>query len=253
MRLFCERGDYVLFEEFTFSSSREAAIPLGLHPIGVKMDETGPLPEHLDEILMNWDVKARGARKPRVFYTIPTGHNPTGITHSPERRRAIYKICQKHDLLLIEDEPYYFLQMDEYKGHGQSESKTFSNHEEFVGSLVPSYLSMDVDGRVIRFDSFSKIIAPGSRIGWITAPDDITVTFCRQAESSIQSPSGISQIALHKLFEDWDHAGFLDWLMHIQKSYTKRRDTLAYSCEKFLPSEIASWVVPQAGMFVSVS
>ncbi|KAI5302055.1 Aromatic/aminoadipate aminotransferase 1 [Ascosphaera pollenicola] len=249
LRLFCERGDYVLYEEFTFSSAREAATPMGVHPLGVKMDADGPLPAALDDIMTHWDEKARGARKPCVFYTIPTGHNPTGITHSPERRRAIYAMCQKHDLLLIEDEPYYFLQMEKYKGGGQSEHKTYTSHEEFIASLVPSYLSMDVDGRVIRFDSFSKIIAPGSRVGWITAPDEITTTFCRQAESSIQSPSGISQIALHKLFEDWDHAGFFDWLMHIQKSYTKRRDTLTHACEKFLPAEIASWVVPQAGMF----
>ncbi|KAI5287434.1 Aromatic/aminoadipate aminotransferase 1 [Ascosphaera aggregata] len=251
MRLFCERGDYILFEEFTFSSAREAAIPMGLHQLAVKMDEQGPLPEVLDEILTNWDAKAKGARKPRLFYTIPTGHNPTGITHSLERRKAIYEVSRKHDLVLVEDEPYYFLQMQKYKGAGQSENKTCRSHEEFIASLVPSYLSMDVDGRVIRFDSFSKIIAPGTRIGWITASNSITETFCRQAESSIQSPSGISQIALHKLLEDWDHAGFLEWLMHIQSSYTERRDALNYACERYLPTEISSWVVTEAGMFVS--
>ncbi|KAI5284785.1 Aromatic/aminoadipate aminotransferase 1, partial [Ascosphaera atra] len=160
MRMFNERGDSILYEEFSFSSARESAIPLGFKPVGVKMDEEGPLPEALDEIMTNWDEAARGSRKPRMFYTIPTGHNPTGITHSPERRKAIYQVCQKHSLLLVEDEPYYFLQMQKYKGGGVSENKAFASHDEFIASLVPSYLSIDVDGRVIRLDSFSKILAP---------------------------------------------------------------------------------------------
>ncbi|RAL66183.1 hypothetical protein DID88_005855 [Monilinia fructigena] len=110
-RIFCERGDYVLSEEYTFASAVETAAPLGIKFLGVKMDAEGLLPEALDEILSNWDEKARGARKPFVLYTVPSGQNPTGATQGIKRRHAIYKVAQKHDLYILEDEPYYFLQM----------------------------------------------------------------------------------------------------------------------------------------------
>lgn len=77
--------------------------------LGVKMDSEGLLPDALDELLSNWDAKSRGARKPFVLYTVPSGQNPTGATQGTERRRAIYKVAQKHDLYILEDEPYYFL------------------------------------------------------------------------------------------------------------------------------------------------
>lgn len=73
------------------------------------MDAEGMLPEALDEMLSEWDVKVRGARKPHLIYTVPSGQNPTGATQGVARRKAIYKIAQKHDLYIIEDEPYYFL------------------------------------------------------------------------------------------------------------------------------------------------
>src|SRR5690606_8961568 len=104
-RMFCNRGDYVLFEEFTFSSAFETALPLGLRPVGVKMDGEGLLPESLDDILSNWDEAARGARKPVLLYTIPSGQNPTGATQSVSRRKAVYAMCQKHDIIIVEDEP----------------------------------------------------------------------------------------------------------------------------------------------------
>ncbi|KAI5277649.1 Aromatic/aminoadipate aminotransferase 1, partial [Ascosphaera acerosa] len=130
--------------------------------------------------------------------------------------------------------------MQRYAGGGASERAAFASRDAFLAALVPSYLSIDTDGRVIRFDSFSKVIAPGCRVGWITAPDAIADTCCRQAESSIQSPSGISQIALHKLLEDWGHEGYIDWLLHIRESYSARRDVLVHACELHLPREIAS-------------
>lgn len=108
-RMFCERGDYVLSEDYTFATAVETAAPLGVKFIGVKMDAEGMLPESLDEILSNWNVEVRGARKPFVVYTVPSGQNPTGATQGIERRHAIYKIAQKHDLYILEDEPCKFM------------------------------------------------------------------------------------------------------------------------------------------------
>lgn len=241
-------------EEYTFASAAETAFPLGLKAVGVPMDEQGLYPDAMDDILSNWDPEARGARKPYVLYTIPTGQNPTGATQSAERRRAIYKVSQKHDVIIVEDEPYYFLQMQPYVGEDAKPVPPPATHEDFIKSLVPSFLSMDVDGRVVRLESFSKVVSPGSRVGWIVASDQIIERFIRNFETSSQNPSGIAQIALFKLLDEhWGHSGYLDWLINLRMSYTTRRDSLVHACEKHLPREIAHWEAPAAGMFVSSS
>jgi aromatic amino acid aminotransferase I len=251
-RMFCERGDYVLAEQYTFSSAVDTALPLGVKFLGIKMDDQGLLPEHMDEILSNWDETARKARKPRVLYTIPSGQNPTGATQGPARRRAIYKVAQKHDIYIIEDEPYYFLQMQPYTGADAPDVPPPASNEEFLKALVPPYLSLDVDGRVMRMDSFSKVVAPGSRVGWITASAQIVERFIRHSECSSQNPSGLSQMFIYKLLDEgWGHDGYLGWLIELRLAYTKRRDTILAACEKFLPRDLVSWDPPAAGMFVS--
>lgn len=239
-------------EEYTFSSAQETALPQGVKVAPVKMDEQGLMPEALDEILTNWDEKARGARKPFVLYTIPTGQNPTGATQSGERRKDIYKVSQKHDIYIIEDEPYYFLQMQPYTGADSEGLPPPATHDEFIKSLIPSYLGMDVDGRVLRMESFSKVATPGSRTGWVVGSEQIIERFLRNAEVSAQHPSGISQLILFKLLDEhWGHSGYLDWLINLRMQYTSRRDIIVQACEKHLPQEIASWIAPAAGMFVS--
>ncbi|KAL1972799.1 hypothetical protein VTN31DRAFT_6341 [Thermomyces dupontii] len=246
LRILCERGDYILAEEYSFSSALDTAVPLGIKVAGIKMDDQGLLPEAMDDILTNWDVSARGARKPHVLYTIPSGQNPTGATQSFERRKEVYKVAQKHDVIIVEDEPYYFLQMEPYK----QDVAPPATREEFLQKLVPSFLRIDVDGRVVRLESFSKVIAPGSRVGWVVASEQIVERFIRHFEVSTQNPSGISQIGLLKLLDEhWGHAGYLDWLMHVRREYTRRRDDLLRACEKHLPREITRWVPPSAGMF----
>lgn len=98
-----------------------------------------------------------------------------------ERRREIYHICQQFDIIIVEDDPYWFLQYpsaaeEERRSRGEYSPKSTpvpttvaSGGYKFLDSLVPSYLSIDVDGRVIRLDTFSKSIAPGCRLGWLTA------------------------------------------------------------------------------------
>jgi aromatic amino acid aminotransferase I / 2-aminoadipate transaminase len=254
LRMFTQRGDIVLSEEYTFATAIDTMAPLGVKAVGIKMDEEGLLPDSMDEILTNWDpLMHEGARKPRLLYTVPTGQNPTGATQGLERRRAIYTVCQKHDIVIIEDEPYYFLQMQPYTGADSPDPPAPASHEEFLGALVPSYLSMDSDGRVFRMDSVSKIIGPGFRLGWVTASEQIVTRFKKHADLSTQSPSGLSQLALFKLLDEhWGHGGFLDWLLHMRLEYTKRRNVILDACEKHLPKEVISWTPPMAGMFVSL-
>ncbi|KAH8676848.1 pyridoxal phosphate-dependent transferase [Tricladium varicosporioides] len=251
IRIFCERGDYILSEEYTFASAVETALPMGIKFAGIKMDSEGLLPEVMDEILTAWDVEARGARKPRVLYTVPSGQNPTGATQSTPRRHAIYKVAQKHDIYIFEDEPYYFLQMQPYTGPDAPPVPPPASNDQFLKALIPTYLSMDTDGRVMRMDSFSKVIAPGTRVGWITACEQIVERFVRHNECSSQNPSGISQIVLYKLLDEtWGHDGYLQWLINLRLQYTQRRDILLAACEKYLPKDIVTWNPPAAGMFL---
>lgn len=259
-RMFCQRGDYIMSEEFTFVSAMETALPMGINCIGIKMDSEGLIPEDMDEILSNWDEQKRGARKPFILYTVPSGQNPTGATQGVERRKAIYKVAQKHDVYILEDEPYYFLQMEPYvspsaaasNGNTLTLAPSTTTNDSFLRALIPTYLSIDVDGRVMRMDSFSKVIAPGTRVGWITASAQIVERFIRHNECSVQNPSGFSQMVLYKMLDEtWGHDGYLGWLRNIRSEYTRRRDVILHACEKFLPGEIVSWNPPAAGMFVS--
>lgn len=143
--------------------------------------------------------------------------------------------------------------MQEYTGPNTADVPAPASHEEFLKALVPSLLSIDTDGRVLRMDSFSKVIAPGTRTGWITASEQIVEKIQQHNEASVQNPSGISQLVLYKLLdENWGHGGYLDWLMHLRLGYTGRRDTIVYAAENYLPRTIVSWVPPAAGMFVSI-
>lgn len=254
IRMFCDkaRGDSIITDEYAFSTALETAEPLGIKTFGVKIDKEGLIPESMDELLSNWDEKARGARRPHVVYTVPSGQNPTGTTMSAARRRAVYEVCQKHDVYIIEDEPYYYLQMQPYTGRDAPAVPPPATTEEFLDSLIPSLLSMDVDGRVLRMDSFSKVVIPGSRMGWVTGSEQIIERYQRHAEVASQGPAGISQIIVWKLLDDtWGHEGYLRWLMNLRLEYTQRRNNLLAACEDFLPTEVVSWNPPAAGMFVS--
>ena len=248
-----QRGDSMLTEEYSFSTALETAAPLGIKVVGIKMDKQGLIPESMDEILSQWDAQKRGARKPHLLYTVPSGQNPTGATQGARRRRDIYAVAQKHDVYIIEDEPYYFLQMQPYTGPDAPDAPPPASVDEFLGSLIPSLLSMDVDGRVMRMDSFSKVVVPGSRLGWVTASEQIIERYIRHSEVCNQGPSGFSQIILYKMLDEkWGHEGYLKWLMNLRMEYTKRRNVILAACERYLPKDVVSWNPPAAGMFVSL-
>lgn len=249
LRTFANRGDTILVEEHTFPSALEAARAQGITTIPVVMDEEGIVPEAFAKLLDQWV-----GPKPRFLYTIPTGQNPTGSCISGERRRSIYATAQKHDILIIEDEPYYFLQMEPYtQDKAKRTSQGVHSHEEFVKALVPSYLSMDVDGRVLRLDSVSKTLAPGSRVGWISGQKRFLERLVRYHEVSIQCPSGFATSLLNGLFQRWGQSGYLDWLIGLRAEYTNRRDVAVDSLHEFFPKEVVQILPPVAGMFFTVT
>ena len=219
------------------------------------MIENGIIPEKLEKILDNWTI---GEKKPKLLYTIPTGQNPTGTSLDDKRKHEIYRIAQKHDFLIIEDEPYYFLQMGEYikdleqrKIHEDNKSLV---HDDFLKSLAKTFLSIDTEGRVIRMDSFSKVLAPGTRLGWITASKKLLKPYLSLHEMTIQAPSGFSQSLISGLLNRWGQEGYLDWLLGLRHEYTLKRDNAIDALYDYVPQTPAFTINPPiAGMFFTVN
>lgn len=259
LRLFADRGDCVLTEQFTFSAAADAAHALGVQFVPVPSDLQGVVPEKLEELLSGWEAThgKNGKKLPGVFYTIPTGQNPMGGTLPAERRKRVYEIMSKYDILIVEDEPYYFLQMDEYKRNHthHADLPAVPTHSEFIGELVPSYLSLDTEGRVIRLDCFSKVLAPGVRIGWVVAQKRFIERYERVFEISIQMASGLAQAVVYRVLNEWGQDGYLDWLIQVRREYTLKRNVAVDAISKYIPStdaagnEITAWIAPEAGMF----
>lgn len=248
-RMFCRPGDSILLEDHSYTGSLASFRALDLNLVGIEMDSDGLIPARLNRMLEGWDSVARRSPKPFVLYMIPTGQNPTGLTQSYQRRKEIYAIAEKHDLVIVEDDPYYFLQMDSVWKQGAALGPIRSTGGGT--SPVSSYLSMDTAGRVIRLDSTSKLFAPGLRCGWLTAPAQIVDRFVRHQEISTVHPCGLSQLMLYKiLVEMWGHHGLLDWFNYLQTNYRRRRDVMLRACEELLPRQVCNWDIPRAGMFL---
>ena len=112
LQMLLESGDTILADEYCYPGTLETVRPMGVGVVGVPGDGEGMDPDALAAVLEQ--PQSRGAaQRPRVLYTIPTGHNPTGATMPNCRRRRIYELCQRHDLLILEDDPYWFLGLDE--------------------------------------------------------------------------------------------------------------------------------------------
>jgi DNA-binding transcriptional MocR family regulator len=193
------------------------------------------------------------------------GQNPTSGLLSLTRRKEIYAVCQKYDILIIEDDPYWYLQYPSANATSiQARGKPVSiNHPihpqshnynadkpkptsgyPFLDSLVPSYLHVDTDGRVIRLDTFSKTVAPGCRLGWITAQPVFIEKILRISETSTQQPSGFVQSMIAELImgpqspsdggrggskdgSGWNMDGWVRWLEGLRGNYERRMQKMS--------------------------
>lgn len=216
-------GKALLVEDPTYSGALAALRPLQCDLIPIKTDERGILPAHLREVLDAWDP----ARPKPPLYTIPVGQNPSGATLPADRKREIYAIACEHNLIVLEDDPYAFLQF---------------------GKPAPSFLSLDTDGRVLRFDSFSKVLSSGLRIGWATGHPALLNRIQLHSQVSSLHTSGISQMLVAKLLEQWGAAGWASHVSSVQSLYRERRDKFAALLDQHL-GDHAEWTVPEAGMF----
>ncbi|RKP38429.1 pyridoxal phosphate-dependent transferase [Dimargaris cristalligena] len=243
-------GDTMLVDEWTYPAAVDTAQSHDVRLGPVSMDEQGMLPDALDQVLTNWTSTYGPDRPvPKMIYLVPTGQNPTGATMPLERRRAIYAQAQKHNLIIFEDDPYYYLQYADYQSP-ETRDNDHPDAQPGLSGLLPSFLSLDVDGRVIRMDSFSKILAPGSRTGWITASKQFLPYIEFHNETTVQQPSGLSQALLTELLTNvWSHKGWSDYLKQLQFDYFRRRNLFVDLVHRYLDG-LADYVVPEAGMFV---
>jgi aromatic amino acid aminotransferase I len=251
LRVFCDRGDWVIAERYTYTAAKDVIKAHGLQILGISMDEFGLVPDELDQKLNDWNELL--GKKPFLLYTIPTGHNPTGVTQPSERRRRIYEVAERHDLYIVEDDPYYYLELEIISSTATHPTPGVSTADKYLSRLPPSYLSIDISGHVVRLDSAAKILAPGLRLGWLTASLPTVQKFLAYTELSVVAPSGPSQIIAFKLLEEsWGHRGLIDGLVHLSNQYRRRRDTMIEACKRHPPSDIYYWTAPSAGMFLWV-
>lgn len=236
VNLLMERGDALLVEEWTYPGATGPYVPLDVQQVPIRMDGEGIIPGELERTLAEWDPASHnGAKRPKLMYTVPTGQNPTGATMLAARKKQIYDICVKYDVIICEDEPYYFLYADPWVS--QKNRKAAPIHptkekgmEDFLKKLPPSYLKFDYQGRVIRLDTFSKTIAPGSRLGWFVCNPIFQERLLRATESTTQAPCGLGQAMITKLLTTWKYEGYIRWLRGIKATYAMRRD---WMCDLF--------------------
>ncbi|XP_075840673.1 kynurenine/alpha-aminoadipate aminotransferase, mitochondrial [Microtus pennsylvanicus] len=225
-------GDTILVNEPLFPGTLYAMKPLGGNIINVPSDEHGIIPEGLRKILSRWkpeDAKDPMKKTPKFLYTVPNGNNPTGYSLTSARKKEIYELARQYDFLIIEDDPYYFLQ--------------------FNKPWVPTFLSMDVDGRVIRADSFSKIISSGLRVGFMTGPKTLIERIVLHTQVSSLHPCTLSQLMISQLLYQWGEEGFLAHIDRTIDFYRDQRSAILAAADRWL-SGLAEWHAPNAGMFL---
>ncbi|KAL8418320.1 hypothetical protein RB594_001795 [Gaeumannomyces avenae] len=249
----------VLCERFAYCPALGQAQAKGAQVVAVNADSGGMCvdgPGGLEDVLANWD-ESKG-RRPHLMYTVTMGHNPTGIVLSVERRKAIYEVCCKYDVIIAEDDPYWYMQfpsaeIEEAKSRGKPAPETRPAYQPekssgfpFLDSMVPSFLNFDVEGRVIRLDTFSKTVAPGCRLGWVTAQPAIAQKLITISEGTTQQPSGFVQSMISELvmgsqpqastlawlslrtnaeraaFRGWQMDGWVRWLAGLRGEYERR-------------------------------
>ena len=220
-------GDVVFVERPTYN------LALGIiadHPVevtGVPLDEEG-----LDVDALETAVRERRAagRRPRLLYTIPTFHNPSGLSLSPARRERLLELARREDLVLVEDDVYREL--------------------SFQGDAPPALRTLDPEAPVVRLGSFSKSLAPGLRLGWIDAPAKLRDLLA--ADGVLESGGCVSQFSAHVVAALLSAGAYGAHVAALRLAYASRRDALVAALGEHL-SAGCSFTVPAGGFFVWVT
>lgn len=226
-RLFVNRGDYIVVESPTYLGALQAWNAYGAQYIPVRADEHGMIVDELEAALRIG---------PKFIYVLPNFQNPSGSTLCLERRRQLVEIADKYGVPIVEDDPYGQLR--------------------YEGEHIPSIVALDSEyrgpnggqysGNVIYLSTFSKLLAPGLRLGWVIAPPEVIrkLVLTKQA-ADLHTPSFNQYVAFEVA-----KGGFLDeHVKTIRATYKERRDVMIEMMEEMFPAGV-TWRKPQGGMFL---
>ncbi len=222
-KIFINPGDPIIVEAPSYVGGLQAFQAFEADFVTVPMDDSGIIPEILEEKVKELH---NSGRKPKFIYVIPNFQNPAGVTMSLERRQKLINISHNYGVPIIEDDPY--------------------GEIRFEGEKLPSLLELDNIGNVIALRTFSKILAPGLRLGWIIGDKEIIrkIAIAKQA-ADLCSPSSTQYIA-DKFIRD-GHLG--SYLAKVREVYKFKKDVMLSALEKYFPEE-CTWTKPTGGMFV---
>jgi 2-aminoadipate transaminase len=220
-KIFLDAGDCVLTENPTYMAALQAFQSYEVRFAAVPTDEDGLIPEALPELIER--------EHPKFLYTIPNFQNPTGVTLSAERRRALYTIAARYGLVILEDDPYGALR--------------------YAGLSIPSVKSLDTEGIVVYLSTVSKTIAPGLRIGWAVASEEIRHKLTIAKQAADLHTSSLDQRIVHRYLTDFDSDSHVERIRH---SYGERFAIMDAALTETMPPGF-TWTHPQGGMFLWVT
>ena len=212
-------GDTVIVEEPSFIGATNAFRSYNAHLAGVKVEKDGINPDELEKVILeNKNVK--------ILYLIPTFQNPSGETMSLEKRKRVLEIAQKHNMLIIEDNPYGELSFDDDK--------------------IPTIKSMDKTGNVAYSGSFSKVIAPGLRVGFMVAPSALVAKMTVAKQVSDVHTSILPQLLINEFLEKYN---LDEYIARNRELYKKRCPAMLDAMEKYFPEQV-TYTRPKGGIFI---
>jgi 2-aminoadipate transaminase len=216
-------GDVVVTEAPTYPGAVPTFCAYQADVVGVTMDRDGMRVDELEETL---DQLERSGRRPKFIYTVPNFHNPAGVTLALDRREQLVRIACERELLVLEDNPYGLLR--------------------YEGNPLPTLRSLDGGEFVIYASTFSKILSPGVRLGWTSAPSPVLAKMNIGKQSSDLCSSSISQ---HFVGAYFDSGPWQDYVSSLIEIYRRRRDVMLDALAEHFPRE-AEWTHPQGGLFI---
>ena len=221
-KVFCNEGDTVICENPTFIGGLNAFRSCGYNTVGVPIEEDGMNVEALEATI-------KATPNAKLLYIIPTFQNPAGITTSLEKRKAIYEVCKKYSLMILEDNPYGELR--------------------FAGEEIPTIKSFDTEGLVIYCSSFSKILSAGMRVGFVVAPEEVAAKMVVAKQSEDVHTNQFFQMLCYKFMTECD----LDaHIAMIRRVYGRKCRLMLECLERELPSSI-TFTRPEGGLFIWVA
>ncbi|MEM4258804.1 MAG: PLP-dependent aminotransferase family protein [Candidatus Thermoplasmatota archaeon] len=223
---FLDPGDMYLTSAPTYLGALQAFHAYQANCEAIPMNSSGI---DIEALRRNLKRLHRTGIIPKFYYTVATFQNPSGETISLEDRKALLEIASEYDFLIIEDDPYGDL--------------------IFEGDPIPPIKAFDKRGRVVYISTFSKILAPGFRLAWVIASEDIINKFALTKQSMDLCSNVFTQYVAYEYIA----GGYLDQQVeHIRRLYKHKRDVMIQALEEFFPKNV-KWTVPKGGMFLWVT